>query len=502
MENNMINSKILKVRALRDSFLMGFKFVNPIVDSSVDGDLKILMKREESRVTPGVSVLRITAGGIKSSITITDIETISIEGDACLYVDGKELINNLEKSPNGEVILELDFEQEKIKITCEGNYMEIACDIVKQFDPSEEISEKEAALRRYRVSVVEELRRHSGSMNFIGEFALNQKNFVDIIKGLEKTPCIIDKEKYIRLRVFKERRVEQVIDPKTKQPIQDENGNIKVVENIYDVVEGVSGDGDRVARIIRDGYSVNGYQAKMVPTINELSFFVNLKVAGNVVSAINNIKNISLMKSEPIIIRKTESAMYLNIGTARFVCEVQNLNANYDLQMFNSQAVWKSRVDLADFKRTIDLLNDFLDKNNKISSLQVDNITKIVPEESALRFEGMSHSGLNTSLKQEYRMCQGYQDFAPGVNAKIKLPRKYMREAIASIESKKGKEVELGIHAYNLKTIYQKDEQGNFVRDEQGQPKTIQVPEMLLSISDGTLGQYGVTQRIRVEAVN
>lgn len=506
MENNMVNNQVFKMRALSEEFLAGFKFVNPMVDASIDSDFKILMHREDSQLQQGVSALRLSAGGIKSSITITDIRAIQIEGNAFMYVNGKEFIGKLEKLPAGEVELTLDAEKEKLKISCEGNFMEINCDVVKQLDPSQQVSEAEAELLRYRVSLVNDIKRHTGNMSFLAEFALSQKNFVDIVKGLEKNPCIIDKEKFIRLRVFKERRLVEVINPETNEPMKNPDGTTQMQEKIFDVVEGISGDADRVSRMRRDGYMENGYESRINPNanINEISLFINLNVASNVVEAINKVKNVAALKDEPLRIYRTESDMYIKFGPARFMCRVQDLVANYNLEMFNYNATWCSRVNLADFKRTIELLNLSLSNigGTKTSTLEVDSITRIVPSEKALRFEGTAFNGTGTSLKLPYVMMEGYSDLPPNVEAKIKVARKYIKEVLSSIESKSGKEVEIGLHLYKMKLAYVKDDKGNFVRDANGNPLKQEVPEMLLSITDATLGQYGVTQRIRVEVVN
>lgn len=500
MENNQQLNNVMSVTVDGTTFLSAIKFVNPIVNSSVDGKLKILIQRTEVvDVTSNstVSMLRISAGGIKSSLTLMDIPVKGISGSSNAYVDGKELIDTITKLPEGDIGLEFDHNKEIIKIYCEGNVTGVSCEIMHIEVEGKELSEKELALLRYRNALLEEVRRDTREVESLGKFSMAQKDFVDIVKALEKCPYTIDGENYIKLRMFVGSR---------EVPKADSNEQGGAVENVieyYAAIEGTSEDGLRISKIVREGYNI-GYP----PNAQEITMLVNTKILNDVAEAIKAVKSIELFKDEPLIISRGPQEMCIRIGVAKFMCEVKDFAVGYGLHKFNYGYAWSAVVGLEDFKRRMSLMNTSL---GSAKDVLVDerNIAKIVPKEKAIRLEGISAKGVPVSLSVKYEMSPNFNDVDvinnnPNAELPFMITRKSLKDALDAIESKKGKLVQLGIHVYTeTVNATQKGEDGRIKRDEANNAIVVQqeITRTLLSIADATLGDYGVHQRMEIEFV-
>ena len=462
----------MEVTLQKDSFAGALKFVNPIVGKIVEDKMKVLIQRVGDKV-------RVSAGGLNSSIMVVDVETSNIVGECKAFVDGEELFANLRAFSSSELRFKLDSANSQIRLMSGKHNIGITCEIIKDYVGSSNVDEDEAKVLRYRNGVIEELQRAERDVQSGGMFMLSQEDFVGMAKALEICPYTVNGEKCVQLRMFVENRfVEKEI----------QSGNPVTVEEAFAVIEGLGSEKYRMNMIRKDGYHI-----AFAPGAQEISVILNTNVLAKVSSAIEGVKSNNVFKDEAVIISRGASEMCISIGSAKFLCSLPNYEIQSDREYFNFDYKWKVDINVKEFKSVMELLSRRLDGASKNSIVEVRNETIIKPFEKCIRFVGTSAKGEPVDLAVDYEMAANFMDFNVE-KVEFNAPRKFIKEALGCIDSK-SKKVTLGIHLYTYQGKM-KGPDGKFVRDENNNFVLGPQRGSLLSISDPGKGVY---QRMQVE---
>ena len=474
MNNN--EQIFFEVKAMTDVYLSGIKFGEELSSNyeKASKEDRVLLER----ATDGNnSWLRVFAAGRNnggmndSAFLITDLMVTSINANVSIFVNGKSFTKKISGLPKGEVTIKLDPARSVLIMSCEGDLVEMYCQI---FNSNQE-GESE-----YREGLLYHISKRERDINSQAAVKILRDDFIDMFEAMEKFELdklidgTLEKESFFKMTLKNHAQGKIFVKRDEKGKVElDQDGRLQQDPKQY-TLEVVGGGSKEIALIERPCIDMKLKEG------NELSIVVRSNYLVDLCQAFKKVKN--LFDTSDIIITFGKSEMCFYYGKSRYICPIGSEEVYCYENLRNFQTQWSANIDAEELRKKlglfVDNMNDLAKAKDKI--VETSEVMKIVSANKEIVLEDLdgSQSGLHVRLKTKYNLTNGFKDLneiaSQGV-AIIKLEEansKKMAEALLSIKKSKLNytSVRLSISAMSEKVSQVKMINDSVCRDENGQP--------------------------------